>query len=58
MGNLLLGTETMEVPLTVRSTDGAVREVTVTTGEQHINPAVAGQRHHADDARASSTSST
>ena len=43
MGNLLLGTETMEVPLTLRSTDGAVREVTVTTGEQHINQAVAGR---------------
>jgi len=41
MSNLLLGTEAMEVPLTVRSTDGAVREVTVMTGEHHINAAVA-----------------
>ncbi|MDQ3471969.1 MAG: hypothetical protein M3428_06295 [Pseudomonadota bacterium] len=43
MGNLLLGTEAMEVPLTVRATDGAVREVTITTSEQHINLAVARQ---------------
>ncbi len=37
MGNLLFGTDNAEVPLTVRSTDGSVREVTVTTGEQHID---------------------
>lgn len=41
MSSMLLGTESMEVPLTVRSSDGAVREVTVTTGEHHINSAVA-----------------
>jgi len=37
MGNLLFGSDTAEVPLTVRGTDGAVRDVTVTTGEQHID---------------------
>lgn len=41
MSSMLLGTESMEVPLTVRSSDGAVREVTITTGEHHINSAVA-----------------
>ena len=41
MGNLLFGTEQMPVPLTVRSRDGSVREVTVTTGEQHIDAAAA-----------------
>lgn len=39
MNNLLFGTEAMPVPLTVRSQDGSVREVTVTTGEEHINAA-------------------
>ena len=39
MSNLLFGTEEMPVPLTVRSRDGTVREVTVTTGEQHIDSA-------------------
>lgn len=42
MGNLLFGTEEMEIPLTLRSPDGAVREVTVTTSELHINSAVGG----------------
>jgi hypothetical protein len=37
MGNLLFGTDNSEVPLTVRGTDGRLREVTVTTGEQHID---------------------
>src|SRR6185503_11557072 len=37
MGNLLFGSDSAEVPLTVRGTDGAVRDVTVTTGEQHID---------------------
>ncbi len=37
MGNLLFGTEDLPVPLTVRSRDGTVREVTVSTGEDHIN---------------------
>ena len=37
MGNLLFGTEPSEVPLTVRDVDGEVREVTVTTNEQHID---------------------
>ncbi|HUE79060.1 MAG TPA: hypothetical protein VMN38_05465 [Sphingomicrobium sp.] len=36
MANLLFGTDQAEVPLTLRSPDGRVREVTVTTGEQHI----------------------
>lgn len=37
MGNLLFGTDNSEVPITVRGTDGRVREVTVETGEQHID---------------------
>ena len=37
MGNLLYGTDVSEMPLTVRDPDGRVREVTVTTGEQHID---------------------
>ena len=39
MGNLLYGTDSSEVPLTVRGTDGRTREVVVTTGEQHIDAA-------------------
>ena len=39
MGNLLFGTDSSEVPLTVRSSDGRIRDVTVTTGEQHIDAA-------------------
>lgn len=37
MGNLLFGTDQSEEPLTVRDPDGRVRDVTVTTGEQHID---------------------
>jgi hypothetical protein len=37
MGNLLFGNDVSEVPLTVRGTDGRTRDVTVTTGEQHID---------------------
>ena len=37
MGNLLFGGDNTEIPLTVRSSDGKVRDVTVTTGEQHID---------------------
>jgi hypothetical protein len=37
MGNVLFGTDTSEVPLTVRDSSGDVREVTVATGEQHID---------------------
>lgn len=37
MGNLLFGTDSAEVPITVRDADGQVRDVTVTTGEQHID---------------------
>ena len=37
MGNVLFGTDNSEVPLTVRGTDGQVRDITVTTGEQHID---------------------
>jgi hypothetical protein len=39
MGNLLFGTDESEVPLTVKGRDGQIREVTVTTGEQHIDAA-------------------
>lgn len=41
MGNLLYGTDETEVPLTVRDPDGHVRDVTVTTGEQHIDAGAA-----------------
>jgi hypothetical protein len=37
MGNLLFGTDDAEVPLTVRGLDGRVRDLTVTTGENHID---------------------
>ena len=37
MGNLLYGSDESEIPLTVRDPDGRVRDVTVTTGEQHID---------------------
>jgi hypothetical protein len=38
LGNLLFGTDTgADVPLTVRDPGGRVRDVTVTTGEQHID---------------------
>jgi hypothetical protein len=37
MGNLLFGTDESEVPLTVRDPNGRVRDVTVTTGEHHID---------------------
>ena len=37
MGNLLFGSDAAEVPITVRGSDGALRDVTVTTGEQHID---------------------
>ncbi|MES2136810.1 MAG: hypothetical protein V4502_07095 [Pseudomonadota bacterium] len=37
LGNLLFSAENAEVPLTVRDPDGKVRDVTVTTGEQHID---------------------
>ncbi|HET9812574.1 MAG TPA: hypothetical protein VFP57_02810 [Sphingomicrobium sp.] len=37
MGNLLFGTDNSDVPLTVRDPDGGVRDVTVATGEQHID---------------------
>jgi len=37
MGNLLFGTDSAEVPITVRHADGRVRELTVTTGEEHID---------------------
>jgi hypothetical protein len=36
MGNLLYGTDEAEVPLTVKDPSGRVRDITVTTGEQHI----------------------
>jgi hypothetical protein len=37
LGNLLYGTDSADVPLTVRDPSGRVRDVTVTTGEQHID---------------------
>jgi hypothetical protein len=37
MGNVLSGTDSLQVPLTIRSPDGETREVTVTTGEFHID---------------------
>ena len=37
LGNLLYGTDQSEVPLTVKDPSGRVRDVTVTTGEQHID---------------------
>jgi hypothetical protein len=37
MGNVLFGTDNAEVPLTVRDPDGRIRDVTVVTGEQHID---------------------
>ena len=37
MGNLLFGSDNSDIPLTVRDPDGRVRDVTVTTGEQHID---------------------
>ena len=39
IGNVLYGTDNGEVPLTVRGTDGRIRDVTVTTGELHIDEA-------------------
>ena len=39
MGNVLFGTDTSEVPLTVRHADGRVQDVTVATGEDHIDAA-------------------
>ncbi len=37
MGNLLFGTDSAEVPITVRHVDGRVRDLVVTTGEEHID---------------------
>ena len=37
MGNLLFGSDNSEVPLTVRDPDGRVRDISVTTGEEHID---------------------
>jgi len=37
LGNLLFGSDNTDIPLTVRDPDGHVRDVTVTTGEQHID---------------------
>ena len=39
MGNLLFGTDNAEVPLTIRDPEGRTREITVTTGEEHIDAA-------------------
>jgi len=37
LGNLLFGTDAADVPLTVRDPDGRMRDVTVTTGDNHID---------------------
>ncbi len=37
MRNLLYGTDAAEVPLTIRTPEGRTLEVTLTTGEQHID---------------------
>ena len=37
MTNLLFGTDAAEVPLTIRTPEGRTLEVTLTTGEQHID---------------------
>ena len=37
LGNLLFGTDTAEVPLTVQDPDGKIRDVVVTTGDYHID---------------------
>ena len=37
LGNLLFGTDAAEVPLTVRDPDGRIRDITVTTGDNHID---------------------
>ena len=37
LGNLLFGTDAADVPLTVRDPNGRVREITVTTGDDHID---------------------
>jgi hypothetical protein len=37
LGNLLFGTDNADVPLTVRGPDGKVRDVVVTTGDNHID---------------------
>ncbi|HEX5239216.1 MAG TPA: hypothetical protein VFW39_12235 [Sphingomicrobium sp.] len=37
MGNVLFGSDSSAIPLTVRDPDGRARDVTITTGEQHID---------------------
>lgn len=37
LGNLLYGTDSADVPITIRDPDGHLRDVTVTTGEHHID---------------------
>ncbi|HEX6785282.1 MAG TPA: hypothetical protein VF098_11615 [Sphingomicrobium sp.] len=37
LGNLLFGSDSTDIPLTVRDPNGKVRDITVTTGEQHID---------------------
>jgi hypothetical protein len=39
MGNLLFGSDKSEVPLTIRHPDGRTQDLTVTTGEEHIDAA-------------------
>ena len=37
LGNLLFATDSADVPITVRDPDGHVRDITLTTGENHID---------------------
>ncbi|MFL6732835.1 MAG: hypothetical protein ACJ8EP_10870 [Sphingomicrobium sp.] len=37
LGNLLFGTDAAEIPLTIRDPDGHIRDVTVTTSDNHID---------------------
>jgi hypothetical protein len=37
LGNLLFGTDSAEVPLTIRDPNGRIRDVTVVTGDNHID---------------------
>lgn len=37
MGNVLFGSDSSAIPLTVRDANGRTRDVTITTGEQHID---------------------
>ena len=55
LGNLLFGTDAAEVPLTVRDPDGRMRDITVTTGDNHIDDGREGARRLRRGGWASST---